>query len=297
LRDEDAAALGLTRILVVTILTLSLLSHTGAVAEYFSRESPLAGDYARRAFATRWSLFFTVDDPWLVRGIFGVGVVAHVLWLVGLWTTPAALVSFAVWASMVGRNPLLYSLADQLQMALAFLLAAMPTGRGLSLDARRRGPRPVPVWCRRLVQLQVAVMYTGTGLLKSGPTWREDGTALYYAVVNPYNRHFDLGAGFAHLQPWVLRPMTWIVLVWEVAFVAFVVLHWLRESTGSRRVPDLRVAFLGFGAAMHLGIQALLYVAWFTPLCLATYASFLEPGRVRRWLDRRAAMGPREGTE
>jgi hypothetical protein len=287
LRTEDPTALGLVRILVVSVFTASLLSHVGSVAEYFSDASMLGGDAAREAFHSRWSLFFSVGEPWAVQAIFAVGVVAHVCWLVGLWTPIAAVVSWFLWVCMVGRNPILYALPDQLHMAVCTLLMLMPSGRGLSLDARRRGARPVPVWCRGLIQLQLAVMYTATGLLKTGPTWHEQGTALYYALANPYNRHFDLGPTLAAMQPWLLRPMTWLVLVWESAFGAFVALHWLRTAVGRpRRFVDLRWPMLGFGVAMHLGIQSMMYVAWFTPLTLAAYASFLRPEEASRLLAR-----------
>ncbi len=281
---EDPTALGLTRILVVAVMTASLLAHLGAVGEYFSDASPVFGEYARRAFPTRVSIFFWIRDPWAVRAVFGLGVVAHLCWLVGLFTAPAALVSAALWLSMVGRNPLLYALPDQLHGALVFLLALMPTGRGLSLDARWRGKGgPVPVWCRRLIQLQMAVVYTYTGVLKSGPAWHEKGTAIYYALVNPYNRHFDLAPILAWLQPWLLRPITWLVLVWEVAFAGFALENWLREALGRRRwLPDLRWMFLGFGAAMHLGIQLMLYVVSFSMMCVAAYASYLSPEEARR---------------
>jgi hypothetical protein len=285
---EDGAALGLLRVVVVTIFTLALLTHVGAVAEYFSDDSMLAGRFARKAFESRWSLFFHVTDPWAVRAIFCVGAVAHLLWVVGLYTRVSAAVSWLLWMSMMGRNPLLYSLADQLLMVLVTLLAIMPTGRGLSLDAAWRGKGgTVPVWCRRMIQLQLAVVYVGTGLLKTGDTWREDGTALYYTLANPYNRHFDIPHILAALQPWVLRPMTWLVLCWEVGFGGFVVVHWIRELLGRpRRLPDLRKPFLGFGIAMHLGIQAMLYVAWFSPLAIGAYTAFLSPEEARRLVNR-----------
>lgn len=277
LDPEDAHALGLCRALVAGVLTLSLLSHVGSVGEYFSDESVVAGQFAREAFPSRWSVFFWLGDPAVVRAVFGVGLVAHILWVVGLFTVPAGIVSFGLWASLVGRNPLLYSLPDQLQMALALLLALLPAGRGFSLDAAWRGRGgTVPVWCRRLVQLQLGVLYVGTGFLKWGGTWKT-GTALYFALVNPYNRHFEVSSLLAQLQPWLLRPMTWAVLVWEVAFGGFVLLHWIREARGRpRRIPDLRPAFLGFGIAMHLGIQALLYVVWFSALCIGAYSAFLD---------------------
>lgn len=285
--EEDATALGLCRIALVTVFTLSLLTHLGAVGDYFSDESMVAGHHARQAFKSRWSLFFWLPDPTWVRVLFGVGVVAHLMWLVGLYTRVAALVAAAIWISMVGRNPLLYSMPDQMHTCMLFLLALMPTGRGVSLDARWRGKGgPVPIWCRRILQLQVAVVYTTTGLLKSGVTWQREGTAIYYALANPYNRHMDLAAPLAALQPYVLRPISWAVLLWEVAFGGFVLVLWLREMTGRRLFPDLRKWFLGFGVLMHLGIQAMLYVAWFTPLALASYAAFLRPAEARRLVDR-----------
>ncbi len=283
LDGEDPTALGLLRILVVTVLTLSMLTHVGAVSDYFSADSVLAGEFARKAFPSRLSLFFHIEDPWAVRAIFWLGVVAHLLWLVGLWTRPAAIVAWVVWVSMFGRHPLLYSLADQLQMVLCTLLMLMPSGRGLSLDARRGKGGPVPVWCRRVFQLQLAVMYTATGLLKTGDTWHEHGTALYYALANPYNRHFDIMPVLAWLQPWLLRPSTYVVLVWEIGFAPFVALHWLRGLLGRpRRFPDLRWLFLGFGVLMHVGIQIMLYVCWFSPLSIAAYSAFLRPDEVRR---------------
>lgn len=288
LDHEDPTALGLLRIVMVTVFTLALLSHVGAVADYFSGASVIAGRFAREAFHSRWSLFFQVSDPWAVRAIFAVGVVGHLLWLLGLYTTPASVVAWLVWVSMMGRNPLLYSLADQILMALCTLLVLMPTGRGLSLDARLRGKGgTVPVWCRRMIQLQMAVVYVSTGLLKTGETWRTDGTALYYALANPYNRHFVMPHVLAALQPWVLRPLTWLVLVWEVGFGGFVAIHWIREMLGRPRgLPDLRIPFLGFGIAMHVGIQSMLYVAWFSPVSICSYTAFLRPDEVRRFLVR-----------
>src|SRR5690606_13628854 len=93
---------------------------------------------------------------------------------------------------------------------------------------------------------------------------------------------------------------TWAVLVWEVGFGGFVLLHWLREMLGRpRRFPDLRKPFLGFGVLMHLGIQAMLYVAWFTPLMIAAYAAWLTPQEVQRlgaWLRRRRRGRARAGS-
>lgn len=291
LGPEAPQCLGMTRIALVAVFLLAYVSHIGAVDAYFSDASTLAAEAAREAFPHRFSLFFTVSGVWPVRLLFGLGLIAHVTWLLGFWTRTSAAVSWLLWVSMMGRQPLLYSLGDQLLIALCTLLALMPSGRGMSLDARRGHEREVPVWCRRVLHLQLATLYVVTGTMKTGKTWWPDGTALYYAAVNPYNRHFDSAQLLALLQPWFLRPMTIAVLVWEVSFGLFVLLHWWRSSglgpsRVARRIPDLRVLYLGFGVMMHLGIAALLYVVWFTPLCLAAYVAFVEPADLQRWRSR-----------
>ena len=294
---ESATALGIFRLVFVGLLTAILLAHVGVFAEYFSDASPINGEWARQAFPTRWSLFFHVRSPGGVMALFWVAVVFHVAWAAGAATPLSAAVSILCWVSMFGRNPMLFAYPDQFMLMMALLLALSPSGRAVSVDAwlRRRfagaEDRTVPVWCRRLLQLQVAVLYTGTGLLKSGPTWIKDGSAIYFTLVNPYNRHFDVGAQLAAIQPWILRPATYLVLVWEVGFLGFVVVHWIRESSGSKRIPDLRWLFLGFGVLMHLGIQAMLYVVQFSALMLASYVVFLGPQeaeRVLAWFRARA---------
>jgi hypothetical protein len=310
---EDALALGVFRAVIAGMLLLSALLHVGSVGEYFSDESMINDRFAALAFPSRWSLFFTIRDPSAVRAIWALGVVALGMWMVGLLTRISSILGMLLWISMYGRNPLLYAYPDQLALMFGALLTLMPAGRGFSLDARWLGwGGTVPVWCRRILQLQLAILYTSTGLAKTGATWQVDGTAIYYTLTNPYNRHFDAGSLLASLQPWVLRPLTFAVLVWEVSFGGFVVAHWLRELAGGRLpalgrrrregragppIPDLRWLFLGFGVAMHVGIQIGVYVVLFSPLIIGSYVCFLSSDELRalpRWRPwrRRRMQGP-----
>lgn len=325
--QEDALALGLCRAVVATILLLSSLLHLGSVAEYFSDESMINGRFAELAFPSRWSLFFTIHDPLAVRVIWLIGTLALGLWALGLFTWISGALGMLLWVSMYGRNPLLYAYPDQLALVFGLLMVMMPAGRGFSLDARLRGKGgTVPVWCRRVIQLQLGIVYTATGLEKTGESWHVDGTAIYYTLTNPYNRHFDLGPFYAAIQPWLLRPVTFAVLVWEVAFGGFVAYQWLRDLAGGRflrvldrrprsegegtaarargwPIPDLRWLFLGFGALMHLGIQLGVYVVLFSPLMVGSYVCFLTSDELRRLarvpgraLRRLARRSPRSDT-
>ncbi len=311
-REEDPRALGALRIAIVLVLLISLLAHLGAVGAYFSDESPIAGRFARLAFPERASLLLPprkgheqawfaglyIADPTWVRVFFGAAVLAHLGWLIGLLTPVMGLLSFAAWVSLMGRNPMLYAYPDQLALMLCFLLALVPCGRGLSVDAwlrRRRGleRRPVPVWCRRLFAFELAILYVSTGLAKHGKTWHGEGTALYYTLANPYNRHFAASELWASVQPWLLRPVTWITVYWEIGFGAFVLQNWIREVIGTRRwMSDLRWVFLGWGLVVHGGVALLLYTVLFSPLVLAAYLCFFtwpDLEGIYAWIRRRRA--------
>jgi hypothetical protein len=305
--QEDPLALGVCRAVIAGILFVSSLLHLGSVAELFSDDSMINGRFAELAFPSRWSLFFQIRDPLAVQVIWTLGTAALGMWALGLYTRITSLLGMLLWISMYGRNPLLYAFPDQLALLFGALMAMMPAGRGFSLDARLRGKGgTVPIWCRRVIQLQLGIVYTATGLEKTGDTWQVDGTAIYYTLTNPYNRHFDIAPLLAVLQPWVLKPMTFAVLVWEVAFGGFVAFHWLRDLAGGRflrfldrrradagslasgvrqrgwPIPDLRWLFLGFGVMVHVGIQLGVYVVLFSPLMVGTYAGFLTSSELRR---------------
>jgi hypothetical protein len=243
---------------------------------------------AQKGEEEAWYAIFYVEDAFWVRFIFGVGVLAHLCWIVGLFTRLAGFACLVLWVSLFGRNPLLYAYPDHFLMGFLVLYVMMPCGRGFSLDDRWRGKGgTVPVWCRRLIQFQLAVVYGVTGLKKSGKTWHEDGTAIYYTLMNPYNRHFALATLWAKLQPWVLRPATFAALYWELAFPLFVISNWIREARSSAKWPrDLRWLFLGFGVLMHGSIQLLLYTVAFSPLAIATYFAFLQPQEARKLVQR-----------
>ncbi|MFO7565193.1 MAG: HTTM domain-containing protein [Enhygromyxa sp.] len=307
--QEDAFALGLLRAVIAGLLCLSALLHVGAVGEYFSDESMIYGRFAELAFPSRWSLFFTIHEPAAVRAIWAVGVLALGLWTVGLFTRVSSVIGMLVWISMYGRHPLLYAYPDQLAVMLGVLLTLMPAGRGFSLDARFRGRGgTVPVWCRRIIQLQLAIVYTATGFEKTGDTWRVEGTAIWYTLTSPYNRHFDIGPLLAALQPWLLRPLTFLVLIWEVSFGGFLAYHWARDMIGRRLpawgararrgqlgwpIPDLRWLFLGFGVALHAGIQLGVYVVFFSPLIVGTYLCFFDSDELRQAGARLRRLGER----
>jgi hypothetical protein len=110
-------------------------------------------------------------------------------------------------------------------------------------------------------------IYFCNGLCKVvSPEWT-GGVSLYYAWCDLTLTRFS----FAQLPvpDALIRPLTWAVLAWEVAFPLLVLLKWTR-------VPALLL-----GVAFHLGIFATLELGGFAPYMLALYPPLLP---WERWL-------------
>lgn len=278
LQREAATTLGWLRIGLVSVFLIDYL----ALAPLLRTAPPESlGAMTKTLHPEAWFSSIAVVA-------FGLGVAAHGAWLLGLWTRVASLGAWISWILVARCNPWIFALPDQWRFVLCTWLMLMPGGAALSLDAGRRGPRRVSVAWRRILQVQLGVFYATTAWLKSGPTWRVEGTAVYYALVHPLNARFDLAGAYAAMHPWLLRPASVLVLVWEGAFALFVVVAIAREVAPSRnRWPDLRPIMLGLGVAIHGGVTALMSVGSFTPLVWLAYLGWVPPDELaalrRRW--------------
>jgi hypothetical protein len=110
------------------------------------------------------------------------------------------------------------------------------------------------------MQIQVAIVYFMTALLKaSGKSWL-DGTALYYALCNTEYCRFTLGLTES---PLALNALTTGVLILEFA-LAF--LLWFRTTRWFAIVA---------GAMLHAGIVLTINIPIFGELMVASYLTFL----------------------
>jgi hypothetical protein len=139
------------------------------------------------------------DSPWrlslhflngtaLFSGLLLLAQVALAAMLALGWRTRlAAVLGFVLQASLVSRAPLAAGAADLLLGCLLFWSAFLPLGSRWSVDAAL-APNPPPPenlhvsWAGAGLLLQVLSVYFFSALLRSGPEWREEGTALYYLL-------------------------------------------------------------------------------------------------------------------
>jgi hypothetical protein len=200
---------------------------------------------------------------------------AAALLTIGLATRPSAIVAFVTLLSLQRRNPLVTYGGDDVLRLMTFLLMFSRAGDALSLDgwlARRswRDAGMSSVWCWRLMQLQVSIVYFKAFLSKlKGRSW-VDGRAVYFATEVEDFRRRRL-PGWARREGWC-RALAWSTLAVEAALGPLI---W---------VPALRGAVVVAGIAMHVTMERFLNLYLFGAVMIACFALFVDPYVLERWM-------------
>lgn len=175
------------------------------------------------------------------------------------------------------------------------VLALAPAADVLSLDARRTKPAPDEAsgrygWALRTVSAITVTTYVLAGIAKlrlGGPAW-VDGELLRAQVAYDNLRKIELGSMHSPLGAWLVqltwpfRTLAWLSLLLELG-APIALLH--------DRLARMWV--LGV-FSFHVGVLALMAIAFPYPLSFIAYASFfpLERLEVRwtRWRARRRSL-------
>jgi hypothetical protein len=269
------------------LIGLIAIAHVGLISldmvPWLTDAGYLRGSEARELAGTwRRSPLQWIQDPVSVRIFLGAVAAAAVCVTLGWRTRIMSVLLYLGVLSLHHRMLLVGTGADTLLLCMLFYLMLSPSGAAYSLDARRsarqRGTLAEPLivpWAQRLAQVQLAVIYLITALLKTnGATW-PNGSALYYVMHNPDFNRFTLGISES---PLVLNALTHVALLIEFA-LAF--LLWFRASR-----PYAIVA----GIVLHGGILLTVNIPLFGETMVATYVTFLtasELDTVLRVLDPR----------
>lgn len=217
--------------------------------------------------------------PWTVRvlegltppqlmAVYGIGILAIGAFTIGALTPLANVVVATLLVAIHHRNPWIQNGGDRLLRIWTLMMLVAPSGAMWSVDAWLRARWGLPVratvsaFVLRLVQIQLVVMYTYTGLVKLGdPAWVR-GDAIYYAISD---------GGFSR-APWLLDPIVQhavarpflrlldlVTLIFEIGFGPLVL--WSRTRT----------ATLIAGVLLHGGIFLTMAVGLFGPASVWGY--------------------------
>jgi len=259
----DLRSLAAFRVGVALFIIADLVSRSLNLTAHYTDDGVLPRLWANQYFTG--NALFSLWNPAVLSmhmltgsfagtaAIFLVHGLAAIALLLGFRTR---LFTFIVWfllSSLHARNPLVLSVGDDVLRVLLFFAIFLPLGARYSIDAALNSAKKddsdtyfspsTAAYC-----LQFIAIYFFSALLKSGPEWRAEGTALYYAFNFD---QFALAAGKALLaQPDFLRVLSFSVW-WIELLGAFILLVPHRVA---RLFGITLFASLQFGIAMTLAL-------------------------------------------
>jgi len=253
---------------------------------------------AMHAESYAFSLLWYFDSPVLLAVFHAVALVAMLMLTVGLFTRPAAVVSWLACVWYCHRlEGALFGL-DQVNAMLAFSLMIGRSGAAYSLDRWRhvrqmaRQGRPPRPFCLcvgtnlalRLIQTQLCVIYLFGGLAKAkGEMWW-NGDAIWFAAASLEYQSWDM--------TWIvdyhwLGMLAVLTVFWEIFYP---VLVWNRYA---------RPIMLGMAVLVHGGIALCLGMITFGLAMIFANVAFVKPevvkGLVERCCRNRSQSQPRSG--
>ena len=280
----DLRALALLRMATAAVVLLDLAIRSTDLEAHYANLGvlPLVALLDRAWTPYQFSLH-AASGLWQAQaGLFLLAAGVAGALVLGYQTRLATVASWVLLVSVQNRNPLIGQGGDDLLRMLLFWGMFLPWGRVWALDARAR-PAPVryDYFSAATVAyvVQLALLYWCTALLKNGPEWTRDGTALYYALS--LDQVLLPGGRLLYPHPDLLRFLTFATYYTELLlpFVLFLPVG----------VAGWRLLFVGVLCGFHLGISVTLYVGLFFVVNLASLFGLLPPGALG-WLERK--LGP-----
>src|SRR5215216_1202810 len=269
----DLRSLAAFRMVLAGLVLLDLAGRAPDLYAHYTDRGVLPRDILLQDWAllNRWQFSLNLmSGELLVQALlFGVTALAALALLVGYRTRLMTMIVWVLVISIQVRNPLVVNAGDTLLRLLLFWGILLPLGAHWSVDrALKAAP---PRFSMRFLSLatvglflQIAFVYWFPAILKSGPEWRVDGTALYYALsIDEYAT--PIGA-YLYQFPTLLKVLTFATIGLE-AFGPFLLFS--PFFTGPVRTGTV-LAFM----SLHLGIWLTMPIgvfSWVAAFCMVCF--------------------------
>ncbi|KAA3440224.1 HTTM domain-containing protein [Rufibacter hautae] len=282
----DTRALSFMRIWVASVLLLDIGIRATDLEAHYSNMGVLP---LHVLHANAWNQFFfsfhALSGLWQFQLVlFVIAGLSAICLLLGYHTRWATFISWILLLSVQNRNPLITQSGDSLLRMLLFWGMFLPWHRHYSVDARRSltsetNPHYLSVASAAYL-LQVAWVYVFTALLKSGPDWTTDGTALYYALS--LDQILMPGGRILYQFPELMKFLTHATYFLELWLPFILLIPW--------RTTWFRMLFIGAIIGLHIGISLSLFVGLFYLISISAVIGLL-PTPVMDTVDRYLRTG------
>lgn len=185
----DLRSLAAFRIVLALLVLADLGSRATDLSAHYSDKGVLPRTALVEQLLSRWSFSLNLmnGEPFFQALLFIAAALAALGLLFGYHTRLMTVLVWVLLLSIQWRNPLVGGADGPLLRLLLFWGMFLPLGAWWSLDRALRGASYRPSMQFLSVAtlglfMQIAFVYLFTALLKSGPEWREDDTAIYYVL-------------------------------------------------------------------------------------------------------------------
>lgn len=244
----EAPVLLIFRRSLALITLLMTLIFGGYLREYFTNGGIATAELVSSFSPHGLSLFFYLQQEWVVYAAFAFLLLACVALWFGWFTRIAAILIYILFTSFMHRMPLIgYGATQVLQIALF-----------LSIFVDFKASKAT--WSLKQLQIQIAFVYLFAALEKINVTSWLRGTEIEHAAYSVVTYRWMTPVLSNSIISMIFSYST---LVIELLFIFYI---WR---------PQTRRWMLGITALMHVGVLLIMNVTYFTPLMLAVLTVFL----------------------
>lgn len=267
----DLRSLALFRIALALIILGDLLLRARSLEAMYSDFGILPRAVLIDRFADQWiASFHLMSGRWEVQAaLFLMAAFFAVQLLLGYRTRWATFFCWLFLTSLQNRNPAILQGGDTLIRLLMFWAMFLPLGARFSVDEALEQPpavKPTAIFHAGTFALmaQVAMVYWFAVSLKTGPEWRSEGTAVYYALsleqlATPLGRYLlDF--------PALLQFLTFFTITVEALAPVFLFFPFLSGPVRTMAVLILVGLQLGFATCLYVGHFPFIACAMMLPL-------------------------------
>lgn len=223
------------------------------------------------------------EDFWHIAFFVVLGIFT-VMMIIGFCTRLSIILVFLGYASICHQYPFLMNAGDNMQRVVLFLLCFSGAGDCLSVDTylkNRKGdwrkalldPPPSPAWTTRMMQVQLAIAYITTALLKiNSPIWFF-GDGVY--IATRLNDFVKLRVPIVFEHRISLYLMSWLTIIVEFAAGTLI---WIKET---------KYWVILLGVILHVGIDWTMNIPIFEFAFMSIYILFIDSEDMKklgRWL-------------
>lgn len=279
-KEGPTEGVALFRIFWMGVISIYYLLDLSNIERFYGPEAIISLETARSQFpflhANLFHLFQTgYEATYAIVILYGISLLTSVL---GLFTRSSLVIALLCMTSLHQRNIWLLSSSEMLMRIMTLYLIFSPCGHSLSLDSllgkyfsNFKKPKVASLWCLRLIQIQLSVVYLWTVFHKlKGEDWL-DGTAVYYATRLDFMKNFSI--------PYILdsyffiRLLTWSTLAIEFSLGFFI---WFK---------NYRKIIIGLGILFHLGIEFVMTIPFFELYMIVLLINFIPPEELKAFVD------------